>query len=254
MAPTHDPRSVLITGASSGIGAALAEAYAQPGVRLFLSGRDAARLDEVRARCAAAEVETRVLDVTDTDAMAQWIAEADSTAPLDLVIANAGVSGGTAGAGEGEDQARRIFDVNLDGVLNTLWPAIPAMRARKSGQLAIVSSVAGFRGLPGSPAYSASKAAVLAYGDALRGELHADGIRVSVICPGYVVSRMTDANQFPMPWLMSAGKAAEIIKRRLAKGKGRIVFPWPMLWTVRLLQALPVAITDPLLRRLPKKG
>ncbi len=254
MAHAHDPRSVLITGASSGIGAALAETYAQPGVRLFLSGRDAARLDEVRARCAAAEVEVRVLDVADAKAMAQWIAEADSTAPLDLVIAKAGISGGTAGAGEGEDQVRRIFAVNLDGVLNTLWPVIPAMRARKSGQLAIVSSVAGFRGMPGAPAYSASKAAVLAYGDALRGELHTDGIRVSVICPGYVVSRMTDANDFPMPWLMSAGKAAGIIKRRLAQGKGRIVFPWPMLWIVRTLQALPVAITDPLLRRLPKKG
>jgi len=254
MAHAREPRSVLITGASSGIGAALAEAYARPGVRLFLGGRDAARLDAVAARCTAAEVETRVLDVTDAAAMARWIAEADAEAPLDLVIANAGISGGTAGAGEGEAQVRRIFAVNLDGVLNTLWPVIPAMRARRSGQLAIVSSVAGFRGIPGSPAYSASKAAVLAYGDALRGELHADGVHVAVICPGYVVSRMTDANDFPMPWLMPAEKAAGIIKRRLARGKGRIVFPWPMLWTVRVLQALPIALTDPLLRRLPKKG
>jgi short-subunit dehydrogenase len=254
MAHAREPRSVLITGASSGIGAALAEAYARPGVRLFLAGRDAARLDAVAARCTAAEVETRVLDVTDAAAMARWIAEADAEAPLGLVIANAGISGGTAGGGEGEAQVRRIFAVNLDGVLNTLWPVIPAMRARRSGQLAIVSSVAGFRGIPGSPAYSASKAAVLAYGDALRGELHADGVHVAVICPGYVVSRMTDANDFPMPWLMPAEKAAGIIKRRLARGKGRIVFPWPMLWTVRVLQALPIALTDPLLRRLPKKG
>lgn len=254
MAHAREPRSVLITGASSGIGAALAEAYARPGIRLFLAGRDAARLDAVAARCTAAEVETRVLDVTDAAAMARWIAEADAEAPLDLVIANAGISGGTAGAGEGEAQVRRIFAVNLDGVLNTLWPVIPAMRARRSGQLAIVSSVAGFRGIPGSPAYSASKAAVLAYGDALRGELHADGVHVAVICPGYVVSRMTDANDFPMPWLMPAEKAARIIKHRLASGKGRIVFPWPMLWTVRVLQALPIALTDPLLRRLPKKG
>jgi short-subunit dehydrogenase len=254
MAHAREPRSVLITGASSGIGAALAEAYARPGVRLFLAGRDAARLDAVAARCTAAEVETRVLDVTDAADMARWIAEADAEAPLGLVIANAGISGGTAGGGEGEAQVRRIFAVNLDGVLNTLWPVIPAMRARRSGQLAIVSSVAGFRGIPGSPAYSASKAAVLAYGDALRGELHADGVHVAVICPGYVVSRMTDANDFPMPWLMPAEKAAGIIKRRLARGKGRIVFPWPMLWTVRVLQALPIALTDPLLRRLPKKG
>jgi len=254
MAHAHDPRSVLITGASSGIGAALAEAYAQPGVRLFLSGRDAARLDEVRARCAAAEVEVRVLDVADAKAMAQWIAEADSTAPLDLVIANAGISGGTAGAGEGEDQVRRIFAVNLDGVLNTLWPVIPAMRARKSGQLAIVSSVAGFRGMPGAPAYSASKAAVLAYGDALRGELHADGIRVSVVCPGYVVSRMTDANDFPMPFFMTAEKAAGIIKAGLSAGRARIAFPWPMRLIMTSFALLPACLRVWLFSRLPKKG
>ncbi len=185
--------------------------------------------------------------------MENWIKAADQSLPLDLVFANAGISGGTARDGEDEMQAREIFSVNLDGVLNTVWPAIHAMRPRKQGQLAILSSIAGFRGMPGAPAYSASKAAVLNYGDALRGMLADDGITVSVICPGYVVSRMTDANKFPMPFLMSAVRAAGIIKRRLARGKARIVFPWPMLWIVRTLQALPVAFTDPLLARLPKK-
>ena len=250
-----EPKSILITGASSGIGEALALAYAADGIYLALSGRDKERLDDVAQACRnkGAEVRADVMDVTDQAAMAAWIGACDSVAPLDLVIANAGISGGTARDGEAESQAREIFAVNLDGVLNTIWPAIHAMRPRRQGQVAIVSSVAGFRGIPGAPAYSASKAAVLNYGDALRGMLHEDGIGVSVICPGYVVSRMTAANKFPMPFLMSGEKAAGIIKRRLARGKGRIVFPWPMLWIVRTLQALPIALTDPLFRRLPKK-
>lgn len=246
---------VLITGASSGIGEALAKAYAAPEVILTLSGRDPERLETVVKTCrdSGAEVHAVVIDVTDRTSMENWIKGADQEAPLDLVFANAGISGGTARDGEDEMQAREIFSVNLDGVLNTVWPAIHAMRPRKQGQLAILSSIAGFRGMPGAPAYSASKAAVLNYGDALRGMLADDGITVSVICPGYVVSRMTDANKFPMPFLMSAVKAAGIIKRRLARRKARIVFPWPMLWIVRTLQALPVAFTDPLLARLPKK-
>ncbi len=251
----RNPRSILITGASSGIGAALAIAYAAPGVTLALSGRNQARLDEIAQQCSesGANVKTLVIDVTDRVAMKAWINDLDDETPLDLVVANAGISGGASRDGEEERQTRDIFSINLDGVLNTMWPAIEAMRPRKAGQLGIVSSIAGFRGLPGAPAYSASKAAVLNYGDALRGMLHEDGIHVSVICPGYVVSRMTDTNNFPMPFLMPADKAAKIIKQGLANTRGRIAFPWPMFWLVRLLQALPIALTDPVLRRLPKK-
>jgi short-subunit dehydrogenase len=256
MSYARNPHSILITGASSGIGAALAVAYAAPGVTLALSGRNQARLDDISTQCreSGAEVFARVINVTDIAGMKSWIDEMDAQSPLDLVIANAGISSGSARDSEEEAQTRSIFSVNLEGVLNTIWPAIDAMRPRKTGQLAIVASIAGFRGLPGAPAYSASKAAVLNYGDALRGMLLVDGIHVSVICPGYVVSRMTDTNTFPMPFLMSADKAAGIIKRRLAKAKGRIVFPWPMLWLMRVLQALPIALTDPFLSRLPKKN
>ncbi|MBM3564945.1 MAG: SDR family NAD(P)-dependent oxidoreductase [Alphaproteobacteria bacterium] len=249
------PRSILITGASSGIGRALAVLYAGPGVRLFLSGRDPARLTEVHAVCAAqgAEVEAETIDATDSEAMSAWIRRADALTPLDLVVANAGVSAGTGGAGENEDQTRTIFAVNIKGVLNTVWPAIRAMRPRRNGQIAIVSSLAGYRGLPGAPAYSASKAAVKVWGEALRGWLHRDGIKVNVICPGYVRTRMTAKNRFPMPFLMDADEAAAIIVRGLARNKSRIAFPWPFAFLVWLLSVLPPAWTDPLFARMPRK-
>ncbi len=249
------PVSVLITGASSGIGAALALEFAGPGVRLALTGRDQARLSAVAEACRAAGAEPRVatLDVRDGPALAAWITEVDRAAPLDLVIANAGVSAGTGGNGETESQTRRIFATNLDGVLNTVLPAVAAMRPRGRGQIAIMSSLAAFRGFPGAPAYCAGKAAVRVWGEALRGELHGAGIGVSVICPGYVRSPMTAVNDFPMPLLMDAARAARIIRRGLARNRPRIAFPWPLYAAVWLLSALPPALTDPLLRRLPKK-
>ena len=179
----------------------------------------------------------------------------DAVRPLDLVIANAGISGGTdkAAGGEGASQARRIFAVNLQGVINTVMPAITLMRAREHGQIALMSSLAGFRGFPGAPAYCASKAAVKAWGESLRGSLARDGIAVSVICPGFVRSPMTDVNPFPMPLLMEARHAAALIKRRLARNHGRIAFPWPMYLLVWLIAALPPLLTDPLLARMPEK-
>jgi short-subunit dehydrogenase len=249
------PRSILITGASSGIGAALALHYAAPGVALALSGRDAARLDEVvaAARARGAAAEGRAVDVTDRPAMAAWIADSDERAPLELVIANAGVSGGTARGSEKEEKVRRIFAVNVDGVLNTVLPAIPRLRARRRGQIALMSSLAAFRGFPGAPAYGASKAAVRVWGEALRADLAARGIGVSVICPGFVMSRMSATNKFRMPLLMSAEKAAGIIARGLARNRARISFPWPLAAAVWLVAALPPAWMDSRLAKLPRK-
>ena len=127
------------------------------------------------------------------------------------------------------------------------------MRPRGRGQIAIMASLAAFRGFPGAPAYCASKAAVRVWGEALRGHLHADGIGVSVICPGYVKTPMTAVNDFPMPMLMSAERAARIIRRGLTRNKARIAFPWPMAAMVWLLAALPPGWTDPLLRAMPGK-
>lgn len=253
----RDPSSVLITGASSGIGAALAEAYARPGKTLFLAGRDEERLAMVAAACdrRGATVHPKIVDVTDREAMDAWIAETDAVTPLELVIANAGISAGTAGGGlETSEQVRRIFAVNLDGVLNTVLPALDRMRSRRLGQIALMSSLAGFRGLPSAPAYCASKAAVKAFGEGLRPAAARHGIRVSVICPGYVRSPMTAANSFPMPFLMDLDKATRRIVEGLARDRARIAFPLPMLATVTLLQALPPRLVDGLLARLPGKS
>jgi short-subunit dehydrogenase len=250
-----EPGAILITGASSGIGAALARAYARPGAFLALAGRDRRRLEAVAGACrdGGARVTAEIVDVTDRAAVARWVGGTDDGHPLDLVIANAGISAGTGGQGEDEEQTRAIFAVNVGGVLNTVLPVIPRMRARKHGQIAVMSSVAGFRGLPGAPAYSASKAAVKAYGEALRGWLAADGVRVSVICPGFVETPMTAGNPYPMPFLMQADRAAALIRRGLARDKARIAFPRLMYWSMWLLGALPPSISDPLLRKVPRK-
>ncbi len=249
------PSSILITGGSSGLGAALAEGYAADGVRLVLSGRNQVRLDAVAAACRArgATVETAMLDVADADATGRWVRDADDAAALDLVIANAGISGGDGGVGQGAAATRRIFAVNVDGVINTVLPALERMLPRRAGQIAIMSSLASFRGMPSAPAYSASKAAVRSWGEGLRARHARDGVAVNVICPGFVKSRMTEGNPFPMPLLMEAGRAAGIMRSGLARNKARIAFPLRMYWVAWLMGALPPGLIDRMLSRLPDK-
>jgi len=248
-------RSVLITGASSGIGAAVACKLAAPGVLIVITGRDADRLHAVETvlRDKGAETIARVCDVTDRAAMSALVADIEMQRPLDLVIANAGISS-SAGAADGEEEtARDVFAINLAGALNTVLPALTAMRPRCRGQVAIVSSIAGFRGMPSAPAYSASKVALKAWGDAIRPQLDRDGIALSMIYPGFVESRITDANDFPMPFLMKAEKAAEIIVAGLRSGKKTIAFPWQMVWMMRFLCALPEPLFNAVLSRAPRK-
>lgn len=251
------PKSILITGASSGIGAALARLYAAPGVTLALCGRDAARLADVSAFCrakGASATWTRV-DVTDAKAVAAWIESADSASPVDLVIANAGIGSSAEREERPGHNEIRVFDVNVDGVLNTVLPAVERMRARSPGergpraQIAIMSSLASFRGFAYAPAYCASKAALRVFGEGLRSAVAKDGIDVSVICPGYVTTPMTEGNPFPMPFLMSVERAAETIHRGLARRRGRIAFPLPLYIAVWLLAALPDRLVDWLMRR-----
>ena len=178
-----DPKSIVITGGSSGIGAALAGAYAAPGVFLALTGRNPERLEQVAERCraAGAEVVTAVVDVRDSEGFAEWLAAQDRARPLELAIANAGISAGTGSFGETAEQVREILSVNVDGVVNTALAAAELMRPRRRGQIAIMSSLAAFRGFPGAPAYCGSKAAVRVWGEALRGMLHSEGLGVTVI-------------------------------------------------------------------------
>lgn len=255
MSPT--PAHILITGASSGIGKALALRYAAPEVRLTLHGRSESRLREVGEACRrkGADVHYILADVTDRRGMADAIGNADAARPLDLVIANAGISGGTGGVMNGEpaDQVRAIFDVNVTGVFNTIDPVLPLMIARGRGQIALMASLAGYRGWPGAPAYCASKAAVKVYGEGLRGALKRTGVRVNVICPGFVRSPMTDANGYKMPFLMEAERAAEIIARGLADDRGRISFPWQTAFFAWLFAVLPDSICQRLQGRTPAK-
>ena len=256
----RDPRSILITGASSGIGAAMAREYAAPGYTLFLGGRNEARLAAVAADCRTrgADVRTAANDVVDRDAVARWVAEADRRSPLDLVVANAGVSAGTGTAGEPLEQAQHIMSINVNGVINTVHPTLELFAARGEpglkGQIAIMSSLASFRGFAGAPAYCASKAAIRNYGEGLRNAYAQAGINVSVICPGFVHSAMTEANDFSMPFLMDADRAARIIRRGLARNRSRIAFPWQMYAAAWLVQALPPWTTDALIRGLPTKA
>ncbi len=251
----QEPASILITGASSGVGEALAECYAASGIFLALSGRDKRRLEKVATRCRklGAVIETRVVDVTDQPAMEAWIKNIDLHHPLELVIANAGVSADTSGRFERLDRAQRVLDVNVQGVLNTILPVLPKMVQRRAGQIAMISSLAGFHGLPSAPAYSASKAWVKSYAEALRGRYASEGVRINVICPGFVKSRITDHNTYKMPFLMDATEAAKIISKGLKRNKSRIAFPFPMHAMVWLIQTMPPSWSAKLLSGLPLK-
>lgn len=246
--------NILITGASSGIGEALAVYYATHGAaNLFLSGRNVERLQQVQKKCeeAGAKVYGKIIDVTNREQMQQWIEECSRIAPLNIVFANAGVS-------TGEETAENIyntFNTNVMGVVNTVTPTVEIYKQRADGDkiVAITASIAGYHGLCACPSYSATKACVKAYGEALRGALLPDHIQVNVICPGFVKSRITDKNTCPMPFFMSAEKAAQIIAERIDKNVGLIAFPWPMRLGVWALSILPNRLSDFIYAKLPHK-
>ncbi len=244
---------MLITGASGGIGAALAKIYARPGVTLALTGRNPDKLHAVAAASSAAgaAVMERALDVRDQPALTSWIAEVEAAHPLDLVIANAGITGGHHGPGAEEslDEVRRLIDINFMAACHTIHAALPAMRRRRRGQLALVSSLAGVRGLPSMPGYCASKAAMVSYAEAMRAWLRDDGIEVAVILPGNVDTPMAARESGPQPMMMSADRAATIISRGLEQGRARIAFPSGLYWLLRAATLLPAAPIDTILNR-----
>ncbi len=224
-----DPKAVLITGATGGIGSALAKAYAAAGVHLFLGDTNPGGFENLCPSCAdsGAIVHRTLVDVTDKSAMEDWIAEADAISPLDLVIANAGISHGNLVDEETPEQIRAVFAVNLDGMLNTVLPALPLMRRRKRGQIALMSSLAGIRGFPHAPSYCATKAAIRVFGQGLRARIKREGVSISVMIPAIVKTPMTEANLYSMPGRIEADRAASIIKRKLAKNKSEFIFPYP---------------------------
>lgn len=238
--------NVFLTGASSGIGAALARRYAEEGAQLGLFARRPDALAAIAATLAPVTPAVYVGDVRDAAALRS--AAADFTArhgAADIVIAGAGVSRGTL-TEYAEDNAafRATFDINVLGMLHTFQPFLPAMRTARKGRLVGIASVAGFRGLPGAGAYSASKAAAITYLESLRVELYGTGVEVITICPGYVATPMTAANPYHMPFLISADRAATLIVGAISAGRRFYVLPWQMRWVGRLLAILPRAVFD----------
>lgn len=241
--------TILITGATSAIGSALAREYAAPGVTLYLHGRNETRLAEVAAACVAmgAEVEAQRLDLRDFDALRDWIL---GLRALDLVIINAGMNTHIGPNGEPEpwDEVEALLDVNLKAAMVIVQAVLPAMRARGRGQIAMIGSLAGYFGLPVTPTYSATKAGLKAYGEALRGWLAPEGIRVNVVMPGYVKSPMCDAMPGPKPFLWSPERAAQAIKRGLERDRARISFPFPLNWGTWWLAVLPAGLSIRIVR------
>lgn len=248
------PLRVFITGASSGIGAALARHYAARGATLGLVGRRRDALDAL-ARSLPGEHAVYRLDVTAPAALAEAAADFNGRFGLpDVVIANAGVSVGTL-TEEASDLAafERVLRTNVLGMVATFQPFVAPMRERGAGRLVGIASVAGIRGLPGAGAYSASKAAVIAYLESLRVELHGSGVKVVTIAPGYIETPMTAVNDYPMPFMLPADEAARRFARAIDAGTGYTVIPWQMGVVAKLLRLLPNLLFDRIFARAGRK-
>lgn len=249
------PLKVFITGASSGIGQALAQHYAKEGAIIGLAARRADLLTNLQDSLFT-ETVIYALDVRDAEALEKAAHDfiARFGAP-DIVIANAGVSAGTLTENKDDlNTFKGVIDINLLGMVYTFQPFINAMKKSGQGSLVGIASVAGIRGLPGAGAYSASKAAVIAYLESLRVELSPDGICVTTIAPGYIKTPMTDINQYAMPFLMAPDVAAKKFAQAIAKKKRFIVIPWQMGWIARLMRFLPPRLWDFAMKNAPRKA
>lgn len=247
-------RRIFITGASTGIGAALARHYAGPDSVLGLYARRRDLLEKVAAGLPGRSA-LYAADITDLPAIGAAAQDflARFGAP-DLVIANAGISIGTLGEDlQDVDKLRRVLDVNVAGLAATLAAFAPAMRAAGTGTLCGIASVAGFRGLPGAGAYSSSKAAAIAWLEALRVELTGSGVSVVTLCPGFIDTSMTRVNRYRMPFLISADEAAKRFAVAIAAKRRLAVIPWQMALVSLLLRVLPGWLYDRMSARRPRK-
>ena len=248
---------VFITGASSGIGQALALRYQQAGFRLALVARRSEAIEAWAVELGLAPDSYAVYgaDVADTDSIVAAAQACIARQGLpDVVIANAGISIGIDSAlREDIDAMAQVFATNNIGLAASFQPFMQALRARGSGRLVGIASVAGIRGLPGHAAYCASKAAVISYCEALRGELRGTGVQVITIAPGYVDTPLTRKNRYPMPFLMSASRFADLAYKAITAGDSYRVIPWQMGLVSKLMRLIPNTLWDRILARQPRK-
>lgn len=245
-------RAAFISGASSGLGHAIARALAAQGTRVVLAARRREQLEQLRDDIVGAGggADVCVLDVANAAAVTAAVQQWDErSGGFDLVIANAGV-GGTGPAHELRwSTVEKMLRVNVDGALATLVAAIPGMTSRGVGTLAAVTSLAGLRGLPASATYSASKAAVSTFLESIRADLHGHGLRVCDIQPGFVDTPLTQQNRFHMPFMISADDAAAAVVQGLSRGSAIISFPWQLSMAMRIAENMPNPLWNALARR-----
>lgn len=246
--------NIIITGASSGIGYQLAQVYASSNINLGLIGRDKERLNQCVAECVqkSASVDGLICDVRNGAILKDWIHNFDSINPVDLIIANAGLINAEVSNCDVEKKTivKEIFDVNFYGTLNTVMPLLDKMIERQRGQIAIMCSLSAYYGLPVSPAYSMSKASLLVYFQAIREKLNRNGIFLSIICPGYIDTPMTDQLPISKPMMLDSHKAAIIIKKGIEKKKRLVAFPLLMKLAMNFLQIIPPVFADKIMYKL----
>ena len=247
-------QTVFITGASSGIGESLARHYASRGYQVGVVARRRDFLDKLAANLQPRPM-TYALDVRDARALKEAAADFISRCGVpDIVIANAGVSRGTLTEIEDDLRAfQEIMDINVMGMVNTFHPFIVPMRNAGKGTLVGIASVAGFRGIPGGGAYSASKSAAITYCESLRVELRGSGVSVVTICPGYIRTPMTAVNKFKMPFLIDVDEAVLRFARAIDLKTSFTVIPWTMGIAARVLRIVPNWLSDRVFSRMPRK-
>lgn len=250
----HDSRLVVITGASGGLGLALARHYLERGATVAAIARRGELLQTLSEQFPE-QVYVYALDVRDAAAMQAAAQDFIARRGVpDIVIANAGVSVGTLTEyAEDIDAFRQVMDINVSGMVATFQPFVAAMREKRQGALVGIASVAGFRGLPGAGAYSASKAAAISYLESLRVELHGSGVNVVTLCPGYIKTPMTEANPYHMPFILEVDEAARRMAGVIKSGSSFAVVPWQMALVGRALKLLPNWLYDRLFARAPHK-
>lgn len=248
-------KTIVITGATSGIGFGLAESYLSQGNRVIITGRSEEKLKNAQEKLKeySNNLVAKLIDVRDETAMREFLLQIDEQYQVDMIIANAGISAGVSANDNFNVVGKEIFDINVYGVFNTVHPLLEKMKARKSGHIVLVSSMSAFFGMTSAIFYASSKSAIRSYGEGLRVLMSEYNIEVTTVFPGFVESNITRSNKFKMPFFMDTKSAVDIIVKGLAHKKGYISFPFKMKALVYVISILPFTWREKILKVLPHK-